>query len=315
MNVAMIGAGNFARTHLDALEKEEGVQIVGHVSPTAASREAAARRYGGRAYASCEELLRRENVDAAWISVPPHAHGTVEQSLIDRNVPFFVEKPLSHDRPTAERIASQLAERELVVGVGYKFRAMSVLARVRSELEQRPPQLVSAAWHGGTPAAAWWQRRELSGGQLVEQATHLIDLARYLLGEAKVTGAAAHHQPRPAYPKLNLATTTTAMLTFDSGITGFVSTTCLLEDVRDIYLQLNSEKTRITIRPEVVVFDTNGDCEEVSVSEDLVATEDRAFLQAVRQNDSSLLFSTYGDALLTHRLCFDILEKAGQPQI
>jgi hypothetical protein len=39
--------------------------------------------------------------------------------------------------------------------------------------------------------------------------------------------------------------------------------------------------------------------------------EDRAFLQAVAQNDRSLLVSSYADALLTHHLCFDVQAASG----
>ena len=38
---------------------------------------------------------------------------------------------------------------------------------------------------------AWWGRVEQGGGQVIEQATHLYDLARLLMGEATVVGAAS----------------------------------------------------------------------------------------------------------------------------
>ena len=238
MNIAMIGTGGYARAHLDVLEKEPDVSIVGHVSPTATHREAAAKRYGGQAYPSVSELLENEQVDAAWVSVPPHAHGEIEEAFISKDIPFFVEKPLAADLQVAQSIAERIANHNLVVGVGYKFRALSALPDVRSALERHPPHLMLAAWHGGTPRVTWWQRQEMSGGQIVEQATHLVDLARYLLGEATVTGATAQHTPRPAFPDLNVATTSTGTLKFESGVTGFVSATCLLEGVRDVYLKL-----------------------------------------------------------------------------
>jgi|TARA_B100000809_G_C15113670_1_gene521579 predicted dehydrogenase len=37
---------------------------------------------------------------------------------------------------------------------------------------------------GGMPDG-WWREKAKSGGQVHEQATHGIDLARYLFGEAK----------------------------------------------------------------------------------------------------------------------------------
>jgi hypothetical protein len=37
--------------------------------------------------------------------------------------------------------------------------------------------------------------------------------------------------------------------------------------------------------------------------------EDRAFMQAIKHNDPGLLFSSYEDALKTHELCHNILER------
>ncbi|MCA9840269.1 MAG: Gfo/Idh/MocA family oxidoreductase [Trueperaceae bacterium] len=310
MNIAMIGAGGYAKAHLDMLEKQPELKIVGHVSPTPSSREAAAERYGGRAYGHCKDLLDNEQVDAAWISVPPHVHGEIEKAFIDRGIPFLVEKPLSADLETAERIATQIKASGLIVAVGYKFRAMSALAEVKSAIKKHSPHLMLAAWHGDTPGVSWWQRQDQSGGQIVEQATHLVDLARYLLGEARVIGATASYQARAAYPNLDVATSSTGTLKFANGVTGFLSASCLLKDVNDIYLKLICEGLLITIRPQSVVVEAGSERRELRVKDDLVALENMAFLEAVRNNDPTKLLSSYEDALLTHRLCVDMREMA-----
>ena len=308
MNIAMIGAGSYAWEHLNVLTKEPDAKIVGHVSPTPSRREASARRWGGRAYASCAELLEHEQVDAAWITVPPNAHGGIEESLVKRGIPFFVEKPLSTDRQTAERIAISVAERDLIVGVGYKFRASDALPEVRQALAKSPARLVLAAWHGGTPPVAWWQRQEMSGGQMIEQATHLFDLARYLIGEARVVTATADQHARPAYPEMTVADTSTALLEFGGGTKGVFTATCLLEGTSEIYLKLICEGLLITVTLDSVTFEGGGERRDVKVGNDLLVTENRAFIKAVKTNEATHVLSSYGDALLTHRLCFDVLE-------
>lgn len=310
MEIAMIGAGNYAKAHLSVLSKEPGIEIVGHVSRTPGSREASAQRWGGRTYATCESLLKNEQVDAAWITVPPGAHGEIEESLIARGIPFFVEKPLSANRQTAERIAASIAKHEIIAGVGYKWRAMDTIPEVRQLLTEKPAHLILAGWHGGTPPLTWWQRQETGGGQMVEQATHLFDIARHLMGEATVIKATADRHPRQAYPNMNVADTSTALLHFETGAKGVFTATCLLEGTEEIYVKLVCEGLLITINREGVTFDAGHERREVRVGEDLITREDRAFLAAVRRNDPSLLFSSYEDALLTHRLCFDVFESS-----
>lgn len=310
MKVAMIGTGGFARAHLSVLAGEPSVEVVGHVSRSRERGEEAARRWGGRAYASPTELLEREEVDAAWIVVPPGAHGPPEEALVERGIPFFVEKPLAADRATAEEVGAAVADRGLVAAVGYNWRAMDTMEEVRRALEATPAHLVLGAWHGSTPPPAWWHRQETGGGQMVEQATHLLDLARHLLGEATVTAATADRHPRPAFPDMDVADTSTALLRFAGGATGVVNATCLLDGPEEVYLKLVCDGLLITITREGATFEAGRERRHVRVGSSPIAREDRAFLEAVRTGDPELLYCSYADALRTHRLAMEVREAA-----
>src|SRR5215218_5174547 len=84
---------------------------------------------------------------------------------------------------TAEAIAGQVKAAGLVTAVGYHWRQLDLLDLVMEYLVERPPLLVAGYWLDRTPPAAWWARRSRSGGQMIEQTTHLFDLARLLVGE------------------------------------------------------------------------------------------------------------------------------------
>lgn len=303
----MIGAGGIAQRHLRMLAKEPGLELVGHVARTRKNRLEAAQRWGGQGYATCEELLDRETVNAAWITVPPGEHGPIERCLIEHGVPFFVEKPLSAERETAVEIGAMLEKRGVIAGVGYHWRAMDTIPEVRRVLANHPAQMVLAAWHDATPSPGWWRRQAQSGGQMVEQATHLFDIARYLLGEAKVVAASAKRHARPAYPDADIANVNASLLQFDKGAIGVFTATCLLERAAAINVQLVCEGMLITITQKNVIFDTGREFREINVSEDPFVRENRAFIEAVRCNDCSLIFSSYEDALYTHQLTFDVL--------
>jgi predicted dehydrogenase len=85
---------------------------------------------------------------------------------------------------------------------------------------ERPAQTVAGRWLDATPAPAWWRRVDRGGGQVVEQATHLYDLARYLVGEASVVGAASTRGPATASPEIDVADSSAAVIRFDSGAVG-----------------------------------------------------------------------------------------------
>lgn len=310
MNIAMIGGGGIAARHLGVLAGREDVRIVGHVTRTRESREAAARTWGGRPYGSVEALLDGEQVDAAWITVPPHAHDGIEEALIAHEVPFLVEKPLSADRDTAERIGARLRERGLLAAVGYQLRALDVLPEVRRRLAAHAPRMVVGAWHGELPPPAWWRRQEKSGGQMVEQATHLFDLARYLLGEADVLHAAEGHHHRPGAPDADVAAVASATLRFAAGPLGTFTAVNVLPAAHEVRLALLCDGLAITITRDAAIFDDGHERRELRSRSDAIARQNDAFLQAVREGRPELVQSAYEDALRTHRLTFDVLEAA-----
>ena len=145
---------------------------------------------------------------------------------------------------------------------------------------------------------------------MVEQATHLFDLARYLVGEATILAATADHHPRPDFPDLDVADVSTALLHFDTGAKGVFTATCLLEGPAEVYVKFICDGLLITVTREGMVYNTGEERREVKLGESPTLRENRAFLEAVRRRDASLLYSSYEDALLTHRLCFDVLEAS-----
>lgn len=309
MKIAFIGAGWVAGRHLGQLITQKDLEIVGHVSPVAQELEAATRQWGGRAYSSVADLLKHEKVEAAWITVPPGEHGQIEVAFIERGIPIFVEKPLSADRETGEKIGAKMREKGVIAGVGYHWRAMDTLAEVKERLAGNLPRMVLAAWHDATPPPVWWRHQKTSGGQIVEQATHLFDLARCLVGEARVLDASAAIHPRLAYPDADVASVSAALLRFNDSIPGVFSATCLLGSQAEVYLKMVCEGLLITVTQTEVVYETHSEKRKVRLGNDPFLTEDRAFIRAIQSNDPSLLYSSYEDALITHALCHDVLEK------
>jgi len=222
-----------------------------------------------------------------------------------------VEKPLSADRQTAVDIAHVIREKKALVGVGYNWRALDTLPSVRAVLADHPVRMMVGTWHGVTPETSWWIHQESSGGQIVEQATHLIDLARSLLGEAQVISSMAARHDRSQYPDSDIADVNTALLNFD-GVPGVLSTTCLLSGSSDVRLQLICDGLTITITQAQVTYDYGRERHEFKPRTNAYLNQNRAFIEAVRQRDPSLVYCTYADALKTHHLCMDIVEHTGR---
>ena len=248
-----------------------------------------------------------KTIDAIWVTVPPSEHGAIEDCLLDSHIPFLVEKPLALDRQTADKIEKKIRDTNAIVAVGYNLRALDTILQVRKTLEKHPVRMVVATWHGSTPSTDWWQHQNLSGGQVVEQATHLIDLARYLVGEATVKSSMSAQHNRPQYPDSDIADVNTALLQFN-GALGVFSTTCLLSGSSDVRLKLICEGLSIDITMAKVTYDYGHERHELFTQTNSYLTQNRAFIDAVQKHDPSLVYSTYSDALKTHHVCMDISE-------
>ena len=85
IRIGFIGTGAIAKSHMDALGKVPAAQVVACTDVDAdRSAEAAARFAGCGAYTDHVEMLDAHELDAAFICVPPHAHGGIELALIER---------------------------------------------------------------------------------------------------------------------------------------------------------------------------------------------------------------------------------------
>jgi len=312
IRIAMIGAGGIARRHLEVLAREQDVEIVGHVARTRASAQRHASTFGGRAYDHVAELVGRERPDAAWITVPPDAHGPAERALLAADVPFLIEKPLSADRATGEELARAALSAGALVAVGYHWRALDTIPDLRARLADTPVRMVRGAWHDSMPTPAWWRKQQRSGGQMVEQATHLLDLARVLVGEADVVAARSDVPAEPRLPGADVADVAAALLGFRSGIPGVVTTTCALGGPAAVRLELICAGLHVVVTQEAVRYDDGRVVREVRAQADPFVAEDRAFLHAVRTGDRSGLYCDIGDALATHRLAHDVVEATAR---
>lgn len=303
LRVGVVGTGFIAGRHLTALDAFEDVEVVAVADSAVERAEAAAQKYGGRAYDDGLALIAEQELDAVWLCAPPFAHGPFERAAVERGLPFFVEKPLSVDLAGAAEVARQVRRAGLATAVGYHWRSLSVVETAREALRDRPPHLLTATWLDSTPAAPWWSQRSGSGGQLVEQTTHLVDLARHLVGEITSVQALEVVRECAAWPGADVPTASAVLLRFASGAVGTVSSSCVLDRRHHVGVQLVAEGRLVELREsalsdhELRLESKDGE-QVVRTREDPIAREDRAFVDALLAGTAAPV--PYEDGLRTH---------------
>ena len=299
--IGVLGAGFIGRRHLDKLLGFEDVRVVAVADSLIDRAREAAASSGATAYDDYRRMLDDNELDALYICVPPFAHGAPEMAALERGLPFFVEKPLAVDLETAETIARGVQDRELVTAVGYHWRYLDTTERVRELLSENPARLALGYWLDTTPPPDWWVREAGSGGQMVEQTTHIFDLARLLVGEVTRMYAASAKTERPTFPSADVGDVSVAALHFASGALGTVSSTCLLRGPHRIGLHLFCEGMVVELSEFELVVDAGEGRPIRKAQGDPFAREDRDFVDAVR-GEADRIRVPYAEAIRTHRL-------------
>lgn len=299
VRVGFIGAGGIAGRHVGVLQQFEDVKIAAFSDPAEDRAAGLAGRVGAATYTDFRQMLDKEQLDAVYICVPPFAHGEPELAAAERELPFFVEKPLATTREIGEKIAAVVSEKELVTAVGYHWRYLTTTEKAQELLEGNPARLALGYWLDKTPPPHWWQKEELSGGQMVEQTTHIFDLARLLVGEVEEVYAVGSHQERQTFPDLDVCDVSAATLRFSTGAVGNMASTCLLNWPHRVGLHLFSEHMAIELSEHEMMVDV-GQGRPVEWNQgDPFVREDRDFIDAV-QGKSNRIRCPYSEALKTH---------------
>lgn len=114
INVAVIGAGAFGRNHArvyhELSAQDSSIQLAAVVDSDLARAEAIAREYNARAYASIEQLIQSEKIQAASVAVPTIHHLEVATSLMEAGIDVLIEKPLAVTLAEADQLVA-LAQR------------------------------------------------------------------------------------------------------------------------------------------------------------------------------------------------------------
>lgn len=319
VRVGFVGCGGMASGHMNnwaqMKEKGEEVELAAFCDVDQSRAEAQATRFGGRAYDDFRPMLDQEQLQAVYVVVPPHAHVGAEIQAARKGCALFVEKPVANSLETALEIQEAIEKAGVINSVGYHYRYKEATDHALKALAGRTIGMVMGSWMGGMPGVPWWRRLEQSGGQFVEQTTHIFDLARYLAGEVEEVYANATTRALQDVEAFNVTDVGAANLKFASGAIGTIHNTCLLKGI--------GYTTGLTVITPELIVEINGGCKliepgkrtEIASRNDPYRTEDQVFLDAIRTGNRTAIRSTYADAVKSMAVTLAANEsyQKGQP--
>ncbi|NUQ01847.1 MAG: Gfo/Idh/MocA family oxidoreductase [Armatimonadetes bacterium] len=262
VRLGFVGTGGIANRHLACAQAHPDMEVVAACDVVPDLAKAAAEKYGGQPYTEFRKMYDEVKPDALVICTPPFVHGEIEIEAARRGLPFFVEKPVAISMAMAGRVLEAVQEHQLVTQVGYMFRLAEPVMKARAMLAERAIAMVQAHYYmPGMPGKNWWAKMDQGGGQLVEQATHMLDLGRFLAGEVKsVIGQTsqvrdwtppADYQPPPGlvayWDGFEIPDTSALILEYASGAMGTLSCSLVPQVAWDNGFKVVAENAMVTI--------------------------------------------------------------------
>jgi predicted dehydrogenase len=207
LNVAMIGGGFMGKAHAlayaampmffwpaPAIPRRKAI-----VDVTPDLAETARQRYGfEEASTDWKAVLSRNDIDAVDIVTPNDSHAQIAIAAAKAGKNVICEKPLARTGMEAKSMLDAVEAAGVIHMVAFNYRRTPAVALARKYIEEgRVGKILSFRgtylqdWSADPNGPLSWrfQKKIAGSGAVGDIGTHVIDLARYLVGEIESVSA------------------------------------------------------------------------------------------------------------------------------
>lgn len=147
---------------------------------------------GAKVAADWREILDRKDVDAVLVATTHDVLAPITSAALDAGKHVLVEKPGGRSTAEIKPLLAKARKKKLVVKAGFNHRFHPALLKAREIVDSGvagPLMFIRGRYgHGGRVGyeKEWRADPERSGGgEGIDQGVHLVDLARWFLGDFK----------------------------------------------------------------------------------------------------------------------------------
>lgn len=245
MRVGLVGSGFMGRCHANAFRSVGGLfdlplepvaDILADISDELAAKNAAALGFQ-RSTGDWRDLCADPAIGVVAVTAPNVLHEPIVMAALEAGKPVYCEKPLSTTLDSARRMTEAAEAAGVVTMVGFNFLRNPMIRLARELIDAGEiGEVVSfrgrhAENYMSNPDAPHSFRTDPDGGgALADIGSHIISMARYLLGPiTRVSGQSQTiHKTRPVAPgsteraPVLVDDTTQALLAFECGAQGSI---------------------------------------------------------------------------------------------
>lgn len=240
LRVGIIGCGSIAKQrHAYEYCANPNVEIAGFFDLSAPRAKALADEFGGRVYATAEELIADPTIDAVSVCVANAFHAEMTIKALQSGKHVLCEKPMAITLEDCEAMieAAKKSGHRLMLGHNQRLApahrkakellASGTLGRIISfstTFGHRGPEM----WSMDKSANTWFFKKSAAAfGSMADLGIHKIDLMRYLIGSditSVYSRMAVLDKKFPDGTPIEVDDNSVEVLTFANGTMGTVTT-------------------------------------------------------------------------------------------
>ncbi len=200
--ILIVGVGSIGERHLRCF------QSTGRATPLICEtneslRNTIAERYQIKeVFANLQDALATKP-DAAVVCTPAHLHIPMAMATAQVGAHLLIEKPLSTSLDGVAALQKEIADRNLMAGVAYVYRAHPALAAMRDVIASgkfgAPVQIVAVSgqnfpFYRPAYRQTYYNDRATGGGAVQDALTHTLNAGEWLVGATDRLVADLDHQ-------------------------------------------------------------------------------------------------------------------------
>jgi predicted dehydrogenase len=283
LRAAIYGLGRWGNRLAEAVQRSEKIRFVKGISRDPARHREFSQKTGIRVVSSYGRVLKDPEIDAVILATPHSLHHKQIVQAAKAGKHVFVEKPMTLTRTTAEKAVEACRAAGVTLGLGFNRRfAPSFLEMMRRihagdigdvlhiEAQQSGPtgyRLKPGNWRA--------TRAESPAGAMTARGIHTLDSMIHIAGVVSTVYAYSDRRKLP--PEVEIDDTTSMLLKFANGVTGYLGTIFATGDFWRVHVFGSKGWLEMRGDTELIARGLDGDPNRVTLS---AADKERAELEA-----------------------------------
>lgn len=189
IRVGVVGVGGMGKRWTQVAAEHPDSEVVILCHPDAAKAEEFAVQFQCERTTNWHEVVNRTDIDAVIVATPHALLTEVAEAALRSGKHVFCEKPGGTSSAAIQKGVDIATEKNLRYRVNFNIRLHPAVALAKQKVEEGAIGdimfLRAVYGHGGREGyeQEWWCKKEISGGgELIDQGSHVLDLANWFLG-------------------------------------------------------------------------------------------------------------------------------------